>query len=152
MCRGIYDNWWVNSYFLSLNKKVAAPQRKYVEEPVFEHAEETRSPREEPTPEKDQKQRSTRRHFTYRRQPGRVVKYVQSLRWTPIPIGFGFALLAYQHYRRVIQRNSDPKFVSGVQLAKEWEVSIILWFIIETCIYLLKLESVWAVALEMFMY
>ncbi|GAB6030041.1 hypothetical protein CHUAL_005725 [Chamberlinius hualienensis] len=32
------------------------------------------------------------------------VGYLRALKWTPIPIGMGFALIAYQHYRHVRRR------------------------------------------------
>lgn len=54
---------------------------------------------------------------------GRLTKYVRSLKWSPIPISVGFALLAYQHYRRVIRRSSEANGSNGVQLARDWEVS-----------------------------
>ena len=51
--------------------------------------------------------------------------YLKSLRWTPIPLGVGFALIAYQQYRRVLvrerKRSAEGEF-DGPVIAKPWEV------------------------------
>ena len=52
-------------------------------------------------------------------------KYFQSLKWTPLPVGVGFAIIAYQQYRHVRRREvsrvnqaNDPCDTLG----EEWEV------------------------------
>lgn len=53
-----------------------------------------------------------------------LVSYIASLKWTPIPLGLGFALIAYQQYwhvrRREIRKQGDKL---DPVLASNWEVS-----------------------------
>ena len=45
-------------------------------------------------------------------------RYAQSLRWTPLPLGVGFALIAFQQYRHIRRREAaKPRPV-----ADQWEV------------------------------
>lgn len=36
-----------------------------------------------------------------------LVKYFRTLKWTPIPLGLGFALIAYQQFRHVKKREAN---------------------------------------------
>ncbi|ODM98090.1 Phosphatidylserine decarboxylase proenzyme, partial [Orchesella cincta] len=96
-------------------------ERKYVPDDNHLHHETTTEhpgDKAKGHPGADERHRQQQQH-------GRLTKYVRSLKWTPIPLGVGFALLAYQHYRRVIRRANDPasRTGGGAQLAKNWEVT-----------------------------
>lgn len=51
--------------------------------------------------------------------------YLRSLRWTPLPVGVGLALIAFQQYRHTRKREAAK--LGQLQpcdcLAEEWEVS-----------------------------
>jgi len=50
--------------------------------------------------------------------------YFRSLKWTPIPLSLGFALLAYQHYRRVLRRGAQGTQCTEEELIKnDWEIT-----------------------------
>lgn len=36
-----------------------------------------------------------------------LVKYFRTFKWTPIPLGLGFALIAYQQFRHVKKREAN---------------------------------------------
>ncbi|XP_037093018.1 phosphatidylserine decarboxylase proenzyme, mitochondrial-like [Pollicipes pollicipes] len=60
------------------------------------------------------------------RWASRLGTYLRSLRWTPIPLGVGFALIAYQQYRHVLVRERKRTAEGGVHgpvIARPWEVS-----------------------------
>ncbi|KAF0312874.1 Phosphatidylserine decarboxylase proenzyme, mitochondrial [Amphibalanus amphitrite] len=60
------------------------------------------------------------------RWSARWANYVRSLRWTPIPLGVGFALIAYQQYRHVLVRERKRTAegqIDGPVIARPWEVS-----------------------------
>lgn len=66
-----------------------------------------------------------------------VIRYLRSLKWTPIPLGLGFALITYQHYRHVRNREIRKyRLADGTEgtvgTASDWEV---------TCYRLLPLKS-----------
>ncbi len=109
-----YVNEWkricvktINVSFFLVHFKVSSLQRKYISR---------REEREEEGRRRQQQQRATDdkgKQTEYREPRGRLTRYVRSLKWTPIPISMGFALLAYQHYRRVLRRSSDANSTSS---------------------------------------
>ena len=68
-------------------------------------------------------QRDGQRH---QRWSARLASYARSLRWTPIPLGVGFALIAYQQYRRVLvrERKRTAGELDSPVIARPWEVSM----------------------------
>lgn len=49
---------------------------------------------------------------------------MRSLRWTPIPLGVGFALIAYQHFQRVREREHRQLAEGSIREATPWELSV----------------------------
>ena len=61
------------------------------------------------------------------RWSARWAGYLRSLRWTPIPLGVGFALIAYQQYRHVLVRERKRTAegeLDGPVIARPWEVGV----------------------------